>query len=220
MGIRNSLPDQLWEHDEENPPQPDKIEDVECSMEKGGVMGVKPVGGMWTSTLNDKGTSAWIDWMKAESWTIRSEPLTVWRLKVQDDLKIFEIDSYEDLVELIEKVGHQEEIREHFVGLMEDSGLDDKRTKERYTKPDWEEASKHFDAIHMTGKGQRETRGILRDGYDLYGWDCESTLWFDWCFETVEHYGEIEIGARSEATRLSTADGTIEFEIQEDDSDE
>lgn len=41
--------------------------------------------------------------------------------------------------------------------------------------------SEDYDGVHLTEEGQRATR--YSSPHDLYGWDCESTVWFRWAFE-------------------------------------
>jgi hypothetical protein len=49
---------------------------------------------------------------------------------------------------------------------------------------DFEAISNDYDGIHLTTNGESATR--LTSGISLYGWDVECTLWFRWCFESVE----------------------------------
>lgn len=58
--------------------------------------------------------------------------------------------------------------------------------KPRIEYPDFELLAKHFDVIHLTENGQYETR---LNHPDLYGWDCESSLWLNWAVEKVEDLG-------------------------------
>lgn len=51
-----------------------------------------------------------------------------------------------------------------------------------------EAIAKKYDAVHLTSEGQWRTRHSTPN---LYGWDCESTLWLRWKFEKVEYIGEM-----------------------------
>jgi len=57
------------------------------------------------------------------------------------------------------------------------------RTLFPYASLDWEEIAKHYDAIMLTEKGEKETRYT---NPSLYGWDCESTLWFRNVFKKIK----------------------------------
>jgi len=49
---------------------------------------------------------------------------------------------------------------------------------------DWEEIAKHYDGVMLTEAGQVHTR--YSRPLSLYGWDCESTVWFRDVFEGVK----------------------------------
>jgi hypothetical protein len=49
---------------------------------------------------------------------------------------------------------------------------------------DFEKISKYAEGISLTSVGQWETR--LSEPINLYGWDCESTLWFRNVFTKIE----------------------------------
>lgn len=122
----------------------------------------KPLGGLWTSTY-ENGTSEWVMWCDEANF---HKPNTEqWLLTPRQGLNVLIIDSYSDLVYMME----------------------------RYTEPfpeipslrtfDYESMTKYYDGVHLTSKGQEETR--LTHPYSLYGWDCESTIWFSWVFTEV-----------------------------------
>ena len=56
---------------------------------------------------------------------------------------------------------------------------------------DWEQIAREYDGVRMTNKRQWTTR-MPRDIKDmnlsLYGWDCESTLWFRDVFSKIEKH--------------------------------
>jgi hypothetical protein len=101
----------------------------------------------------------------------------------KSDAKILIIDCYDDLLQTAIKYP-----------LMEDKSL--------YV--DFEKLSLDYDGFHLTKRGQIETqlpplhpnqyKGIIpyqiRLPY-LYGWDCESTLWFKWCFTDCIKIGQV-----------------------------
>jgi hypothetical protein len=49
-----------------------------------------------------------------------------------------------------------------------------------------------YAGMRLTKEGQVATRMTPLDEPDLYGWDSESTIWFEWCFEVAEFLGEYE----------------------------
>ena len=116
---------------------------------------VKPHGGLWTSTYtpDEKYCSDWIVWcVREEMYEWVSDSCYI--LYPNPDAKILTIDSKEDLKRVIDQY--------HIV-----------KNGKKYL--DYERISKDFDAIHLTERGQWDTR-LLEP--NLYGWDCESTLWF------------------------------------------
>ena len=90
-----------------------------------------------------------------ENWNIPEDGAwNCWLLDVKPDTKTYTINSYTDLERFATKFPHEEKL----------------------VPIDFEAASKRYDAIHLTGRGQQETH--LSHPLSLYGWDCESTLWF------------------------------------------
>lgn len=63
---------------------------------------------------------------------------------------------------------------------------------------DFERLKEDYDCIHLTGKGEAETRfpwmglGSGKQDYksaSLCGWDCESTCWLTFPFDKIEYIG-------------------------------
>lgn len=63
------------------------------------------------------------------------------------------------------------------------------------------EMAKQFDGMHLTDNGQWATRLPPFDSPNLYGWDCESTLWFRWAFDKVEDGGLVVVGNELEEVK-------------------
>jgi hypothetical protein len=125
----------------------------------------KPAGGLWTSTYT-WGKSDWVRWCIDESFR-RPMELKWYVLRPASTARIYTINSFKDLVALpMQKVPPT---FEKYVGLL--------------SYPDFEGLSQKYDGIHLTRKGERATRWSQPS---LYGWDCESTLWFRWVFEEVK----------------------------------
>ena len=117
---------------------------------------VKPTGGLWTSTFtpNAKWCSAWVAWCATEMPDWLTDNCCV--LYPRKEARVYTINSYEDLLNLVKKFGYVVE--------------------KPFVFPNWENVAKRYDAVHLTAKGQWETR--YTRPLNLYGWDVESTLWF------------------------------------------
>lgn len=127
----------------------------------------KPKGGLWTSTHTPDDTypSQWIEWGVVDGGNFWLK-MDWWLLTPDPNARIITIDSYEDLEVLQARYPLQQE------GIWEDLPLLD------FTK-----IAQDYDAMNLTGRGQIKTR--LTYPLSLYGWDCESTLWFRWLFTDV-----------------------------------
>lgn len=128
----------------------------------------KPEGGIWTSTGNT--TSAWLEWCQREGYWPH-DPTRVFKLVPEDDLNIYEIDSLTDLKAMLEEAGTV-------------------NPESAFVIPNFERlATSEYDGIHLTEAGEADTR---YSSPTLYGWDTECTLFFDWCFESVEELGTVD----------------------------
>lgn len=131
---------------------------------------VKPSGGLWTSTYDERHGSGWVQWCLDEEYSLPKAGL--WQctlLHPSPTARVYEIDTLADLKRLLRTFG------ENTLG----AGL-------RFGYPDFEAVAREFDAIHLTDAGQWATR---YSEPSLYGWDCESTLWLRWVFASVEEIG-------------------------------
>lgn len=140
-----------------------------------GGFNAKPSGGFWTSTWRGAEGSSWVQWCLGESYGIsqRERRSAYPNLLVpRADARVYEINSYADLEWLVRRYPYQ--------------GGDDAIRSIAYPDlkfPSWEAVARDFDAVNLTDAGQWATR--LSDPLNLYGWDCESTLWLRWCFADV-----------------------------------
>jgi hypothetical protein len=146
----------------------DLIEEV-APVKNSSLLLVKPQYGLWTSTWDEAGkTSDWVDWCVDASFGTPYEQQW-FLLNVKPDARIYQIDNSHDLRNLFKSY------RRQFTGPM--------AALNTLGYLDYEQISQDFDAIHLTAQGQQHARF----GADnLYGWDCESTIWFRWCFTSVE----------------------------------
>lgn len=104
----------------------------------------KPKGGLWTSPVDSE--YGWCDWSKDNEYGDLSS-----HFDLDFEGTVFEIDSVEDMNDL----PWIEQGNMHFVSFEPLVFMG-------------------YDAIHLTAKGEQETRLIYPK--DLYGWDCETVL--------------------------------------------
>lgn len=127
----------------------------------------EPGTGFWTSTYDGQ-RSAWIEWCETEGWGAPDPPNLWhgWILRPSPEARILIIDSMTDLLYLHERFGlHSGQYLDGF---------------------DFEVLSQSVDGLHLTDDGQWATRLPPVALPNLYGWDCESTLWFRDVFTSHE----------------------------------
>lgn len=145
---------------------------------------VKANGGLWTSSYNEEYGSEWVRWCMSEGFCVPKN--NIWHgviLTPSTDANILVIDSLVDLIEIHRKYMLENEKDMPF--LMEFL--------------DYEKIAMDYDAMHLTSKGQWETRLSMPS---LYGWDVESTHWFRWKFDSVERITWIEGDKTNEYTSI------------------
>lgn len=123
----------------------------------------KPRGGFWTSTYDADYGSAWVSWCVAYRY---NDPLELhWTvLHARKSARVAVVDSVGELGALIERYPR---ILRHHRGL------------------DLELLAQEYDGLHLTTQGYLETHS-KRSGPKLFGWDCESTVWFRWVFSRMQ----------------------------------
>ncbi len=124
----------------------------------------RKAGGLWTSTFDEHHGSDWVQWSLGEEFRCDRESASwqTWLLDPDPAARVVDIDSYADLAALVAAY----------------PGGD---------YPAWHDIAVDFDAVHLSERGQWATR--LSGPFNLYGWDCESTLWLRWAFAAVEDGG-------------------------------
>jgi hypothetical protein len=127
----------------------------------------KPIGGFWTSTyLGSELGSSWAQWCLEETFGYGEKgAFPSWLVIPSPDVSCYVIETYEDLDILMNK--YRRRIHPNI---------------DIYTL-DWIKLSKEYDCIQLTEAGQWNTR--LTMPYNLYGWDCESTIWLNWKIESI-----------------------------------
>lgn len=126
----------------------------------------KPYGGLWTSTYNPEYGSDWIRWCIGNDFSTHFDGFILYP---KQDTRILTIDSLEDLKNIFSEYGLKNELLFPFSECL-----------------DFEAISKDYDGVNLTENGQWETRFSFP--HTLYGWDCESTVWTNWCFTKVEKF--------------------------------
>jgi hypothetical protein len=161
------LPTQLYVTRKKKPPTHDEFIPVRNS--DGRQLFVKPKGGMWTSSWDaTERTSAWVEWCRMEGqeeWVKGKW----WLLAPAPDARVAIIHSLPDLKRLLKHYPYHYPLMEHMPYLIGQC-------------LDYEAMAQDYDAIHLTEKGQWRTRLTAPN---LYGWDCECTLWLRWKFAAV-----------------------------------
>lgn len=113
----------------------------------------KPDGAFWTSTLEGT-SSAWIDWCRWEMPRWIGDRAALFNVK--SGAKVYTIRNAKDYMDLWRK--HPAEVKSYGLG-------------NHYI--DWASAAREYDAVHLASD---LGRGSVPE---LYGWDVESTAWFN-----------------------------------------
>lgn len=152
-------------HEGEERPAPERMEPVRNELGW-----VKPQGGFWTSTFDGQ-ASEWIRWCLSENF--KTGPFRCWLLIPDPSARVYHVDGLADLERLVRVYGYKRE------------------PYSPYSKwcLDFERMAQQFDALHLTRRGERETR---HTDPGLYTWDVESTLWFRWRFTRVIDIGLVK----------------------------
>lgn len=141
-------------------------------------MWIKPDGGIWTSSFNPEIGSSWVEFCRAEKYR-HSRVRSWWKLYPRP-ARIYVVDSVASLNRLCERFPLRRsvaKVRGRTVRMIEEIV---------YKAIDFEAMAKKYDAMHLTEKGQHETR--FSRPHSLYTWDVESTLWFRWSFSRVRKH--------------------------------
>lgn len=131
-------------------------------------------GGLWTSTWREKTQdSAWVAWCQDNSFG-DVEQMAWWLLTPAKDIRVYTIASVAGLERCLQEYG-----RPHL--LAQRVSVFTQFAKKRVL--DFERLAQDYDCLHLTARGASETHLSLPN--DMNSWDCESTLWFRWCFVDV-----------------------------------
>ncbi len=132
----------------------------------------KPTGGFWTSSWRElTQDSDWVEWCRGENFGAPNEKHW-FLLTPHPDCKIYTINSLKDFKRCLIEYGDPVPLAQKYPSFAEKRVIN------------FEKVAQEFDGLHLTEKGNGETH--LSYPNDLNGWDCESTLWFRWCFASVQ----------------------------------
>lgn len=129
----------------------------------------KPVGGLWTSTLDEFG-GQWVRWL-TERYSL-GDPRwggKLWLLKPVE-ANIVVISNPTDLRELAAKYPQKLTVKEQ-------------RIRSFALLLDWEAIAQDYDGLHVPNPWPWRFGDDYEAGMFFYGMDAECTCWFRWCFE-------------------------------------
>lgn len=152
--------------------------------------------GLWTSSWVDN-TSAWVDYCRGLSLEspLEQQDKLYWHILSPKPARIFVINTYQDLDRLLKTYLWQPDKIQHLneVALPSDTNgniliapMMSLLASPTFVSIDFERISQDYDGIWLTSQGERETHFPLFEEQNLTHWSCESTIWFRWCFDTVE----------------------------------
>src|SRR5579859_5289640 len=155
--------------------------------------------GFWTSSWQEETQdSGWVEWCVSENF---DEPYkrAWWVLTPAKTANLYIVDGLADLLTLLDQFPWETEMQQRMNAILEASWkemtldplmlrvmgptLTTRRNRHR-CYIDFERLAQEYDGIWLTEQGNCETH--LSYPHDLSGWDCESILWFRWCFDHVE----------------------------------
>lgn len=126
-------------------------------------------GGLWTATVTETDhrggvvSTTWSEWCIGEDWSVDRYTQFL-EITPEENARILNIDTLPGLRAVHEEYGF----------------LPDERFPGFAAVLDWERmALDGIDAVHLTARGQYETRFPDDGGPSLYGWDTESVLWLN-----------------------------------------
>lgn len=123
----------------------------------------KPTGGLWTSPIDAE--YGWDQWCldNEAHWLGRC-----WKLRIVGEPKLAFVDSRAAM----NRLALQYPFERPFGGFTH-RGIN------------FEQLADDFDGLWLTTQGHFATRLLDPDEPNTYAWDCETVLWFRWCFDQV-----------------------------------
>lgn len=137
----------------------------------------KPEEGLWTSTWLGDG-SPWTRWCESEDFDVPWEGLWEGVLLEPEDCRVLTIDDWDDFTFFVREYRHG----------YANAGL---------LTYDWKRIAEDWDAVHLSEEGNAVAHFPLDliDGEhaDLNSWDCESTVWLRWKFQSWRPVGFVPV---------------------------
>lgn len=147
----------------------------------------KPRGGFWTSTFEDTYGSDWIQWLINERYQKENVDISGYLLIPKKEVKLYIVDSFEDCQRLLREYLY---INPAFEKIIEELRPNyEEEALHQFYGIDYEKMQQSYDGLHLTRKGFVDCH-IKVGEYNsslFHGFDCESTIWFDWVFEKIEY---------------------------------
>ncbi len=127
-------------------------------------------GGFWTSSITDDNKSGWINFAESNEFYNDWSELKILKVEIKNDARILFINSQEDYDKALEKYGRPADRLSNPLAFFEGNTQ----------ILDFDKLTEDYDALSLTEDG-------LWTNYNtFYGWDCESTVWFNIeCFESI-----------------------------------
>jgi len=138
----------------------------------------KPVGGLWTSTLNHEG-GEWLRWLLSEIFT---------RYATVEDLqgserwggRMWKLTPREANVAIVHEPADLRMLHERYPQQLTEA---EKQIRSFALLIDWEALSRDYDGMHIPNPWPWRFGGDYEASMFFYGMDAECTCWFRWCFE-------------------------------------
>lgn len=149
----------------------------------------KPRGGFWTSPYEEGYGSDWVQWLLDEDYREEEAELTGYLLTPKKDAQLYIVDSYEDCLRLLQDYLYIPPAFEPIVDELRGEHGYQEEQLHRFFGIDHEKMQKTYDGFHLTRNGFIDCH-LKVGAYNaslFSGFDCESTVWFNWCFEEIKY---------------------------------
>ncbi len=168
---------------------------VKNSEQSAGIHKPEPGTGLWTSSWRESTRdSDWVEWCKASDYGSVDTRIW-WLLTPNERTNLYTIESRFDLLDLLTRYTWETDMLKQLnesIGPMQEALV--YSWSEPFRRPlpierrhfawiDFEKLAQEYDGIWLTEAGNASTH--LSFPHNLNSWDCESILWFRWCFSDV-----------------------------------
>lgn len=148
----------------------------------------RPGTGLWTSSwCEESQDSEWVQWCRSESFG-DVDARRWYLLTPRPNLVLYEVDALADLHRLLKTYSWQpqylRELNKGWEKWILASDYNFFTDDEHFAWVDFERLAEDYDGLHLTSEGNAATH--LSYPQDMNAWDCESTVWFRWCFCEVK----------------------------------